>query len=198
MLTGDWISIFMALIATASAVVTFAVFRASTDPLVIVYAEPDLARPSIVNLIIKNIGKGPAHNISFTSDRPLPCEAFGIGEPSTVARAMSSGPIVTGIPFLAPEQKLSLTWGQYGGLHKYIGSEPIKISATFRRSYKSRMFSRKLSSTTCLDIQTFERSESSEHGFGPNIVKEMKVLNKTMKCLEDHLTSVNQTNHENT
>ncbi|MBM3163529.1 MAG: hypothetical protein FJZ79_09540 [Chlorobi bacterium] len=62
---GNWISIFMALVATASAVVTYAVFRSSTDPVVIVYADPDIKRPSIVNLIIKNIGNGAAHSIKF-------------------------------------------------------------------------------------------------------------------------------------
>lgn len=190
MLTGDWISIFMALIAVASAIVTFAVFRSSTDPLVIVYADPDLTRPSVVNLVIKNIGKGPAHNISFTSSRALPCEAFGISEPEIMANEMSSGPIITGIPFLAPDQKISLTWGQYGGLHKYIGNDPIKISTYFLRGFRKGLLRRRLSSTSALDIKTFERSDSSEHGFGPNLVKEIASLNTTMKKIETHLNYV--------
>lgn len=196
MLTGDWISIFMALIATASAIVTFAVFRSSTDPMVIVYADPDLTRPSLVNLVIKNIGKAPAHNISFTPSKPLPCEAFGISEPDIIARPMSAGPLITGIPFLAPDQKITLTWGQYGGLYKFIGATPINITTTFLRRPKQNFFTSKLSSTSSLDIKTFERSESSEHGFGPNLVKELKTLNATIKKIETNLAHLSPNDHE--
>lgn len=188
MLTGDWISTFMALIAAGSAMVTFAVYRSSTDPLIIVYADPDLTRPSIINLIIKNIGNGPAHKISFSSTKPLPSEAFGITEPETNAKEMSAGPIVAGIPFLAPNQQIVLTWGQYGGLQKYIGDTPINITSTFYRSFKGKFISRK-QSVSALAIQQFQRSNPGEHGFGPNIVKELKSLNSTIKHFEKLLVS---------
>ncbi len=38
---SDWISTFMALIATASAIITYVVYRTSTDPEVIVYVDTD-------------------------------------------------------------------------------------------------------------------------------------------------------------
>jgi len=53
---GDWISIFMAFIASISAAMTYIVYRSATDPEAIIYADVDRKRPSIVNLIIKNIG----------------------------------------------------------------------------------------------------------------------------------------------
>ena len=52
---GNWISIFMAFIAATSAAITYVVYRSATDPEVILYADVDRKRPSIVNLIIKNI-----------------------------------------------------------------------------------------------------------------------------------------------
>lgn len=176
---GNWISVFMALIATASIIVTYAVFRSSTDPVVIVYADPDLKRPSIVNLIIKNIGNGAAHSIKFKPTRPLPCEAFSIEVPEKMPAPMEAGPIITGIPFLAPGQQITLTWGQYGGLYKYIGDEPIRVETQYYAAGKARFYSRRLSATSSLDVRTFERSESAEHGYGPSLVKEFKALNKS-------------------
>ncbi len=176
---GNWISLFMALIATASVVVTYSVFRSSTDPVVIVYADPDLKRPSILNLIIKNIGNGAAHNVKFETTRPLPYEAFSIEVPDKMPATMEVGPIVTGIPFLAPGQQITLTWGQYGGLYKYIGDDPIQVESRYYAVGKPRFFSRRLSAKSSLDVRTFERSESAEHGYGPNLVKEFKALNKS-------------------
>ncbi|MBB1397246.1 hypothetical protein [Pseudoalteromonas sp. SG44-8] len=177
---GNWISVFMALIATASVVVTYAVFRSSTDPVVIVYADPDIKRPSFVNLIIKNIGNGAAHSIQFNPNRPLPYEAFSIEVPEKMPASMEVGPIVTGIPFLAPGQKITLTWGQYGGLYKYIGDEPIQVESQYYAVGNPKFYSRRLSATSSLDIRTFERSESAEHGYGPNLVKEFKALNQSV------------------
>lgn len=176
---GNWISVFMALIATASIVVTYAVFRSSTDPVVIVYADPDLKRPSIINLIIKNIGIGAAHSIKFKPSRPLPYEAFGISMPEKMPAMMEVGPIVTGIPFLAPGQQITLTWGQYGGLDMYIGNNPIQIEIQYYVVGKARFYSRRLSAISSLDVRTFERSESTEYGYGPNLVKEFSALNKS-------------------
>jgi hypothetical protein len=187
---GNWISVFMALIATASIVVTYAVFRSSTDPVIIVYADPDIKRPSIVNLIIKNIGNGPAHKIKFKTARPLPHKAFSIKEPEEMPVLMEIGPIVTGIPFLAPGQKIVITWGQYGGLYKYIGDEPISIESQYYTAEKARFYSRRLSATSSLDIRTFEQSESAEHGHGPNLVKEFKVLNKSLVKLSKEVQQI--------
>lgn len=183
----SWISIFMALIAVASAIVTYAVFRSATDPTVIVYAQPDLQRQSIVNLIVENIGRGAAHGIHFLPSRPLPGKAFSIAIPEKMPDQMQSGPIVNGIPFLAPGQRLLITWGQYGGLLKYLGNDPIRIEACCYRSLSKNIFSKKLRSNSTLDIRMFETSESTEHGYGPNLVKELKVLNSTLKTLEDRL-----------
>lgn len=96
---SNWISVFMALIATASTIITYAVYRSSTDPEVIVYVDTDKKRPSFIILIIENIGKGPAENITFETSRPLPEKAFSIEEPSNMPETMKSGPIVEGVPF---------------------------------------------------------------------------------------------------
>ncbi len=184
MTLSDWISIFMALIASASALVTYIVYRSSTDPLIIVYANPDFTRPSLVCLTIKNIGNGAAYDISFQTSRPLPSEAFSIPIPEDMPDEMTKGPIINGIPFLAPNQQISFAWGQYGGLYKFIGDTAIIVNCKFYRVGSPHVLTKKLKSLSKLDIKSFERSESSEYGFGPNIVKELKQLNKTLKSYD--------------
>lgn len=180
----------MALVAIASVVVTYSVFRSSTDPVVIIYADPDLKRPTIVNLIIKNIGTGAAHNIQFKPTRPIPYEAFSITVPDEMPKPMQAGPIVTGIHFLAPGQQITITWGQYGGLYKYIGDEPIQVKCKYYAAGKPRFYSRQLSSSSSLDIRMFERSVSSEHGYGPNLVKELKALNNSFSTVSKILQQI--------
>lgn len=187
---GDWISIFMALIATASAGVAHAVFRSSTDPVIIVYANPDTKRPSIINLIIKNIGNGAAHNIQFKPTKPLPHRAFGIAVPEEMPEPMESGPIATGIPFLAPGQEITITWGQYGGIYKYIGDTPIRIESKYYTTGSPRFYSRKMTSTSSLDVRTFEQSESSEYGYGPSLVAELKTLNKSITAIKREVQQI--------
>lgn len=184
---ASWISIFMAVIAVATAIVTYAVFRSATDPAVIVYAQPDLQRQSIVNLVIENIGRGAAHGVFFKPSRPLPQNAFSIPVPEKMPDKMQSGPIANGIPFLAPGQRLSISWGQYGGIYKYLGDEPICIDTFCYRTRSNGLFSKRLQSSSTLDIRMFQTSESTEHGYGPNLVKELKALNITLKSIEKQL-----------
>lgn len=184
---AEWVSIFMAVIAVATAIVTYAVFRSATDPVVIVYAQPDLQRQSIINLFIENIGRGAAHAITFRTSRPLPHQAFGIQQPVEMPEAMTSGAIVDGVPFLAPGQRISITWGQYGGLTKYIGDEAILVDVLYYRGRRKGLFAKKLQAASNLDVRIFGGSESAEHGFGPDLVKQLKTLNSTMTSIERRL-----------
>lgn len=85
---SDWISIFMAAIATASAAITYSVYRSSTDPEVIAYIDTDKKRPSFIILIIENIGKGPAEDVTFETSREIPWEAFSIPIPDKMPETM--------------------------------------------------------------------------------------------------------------
>jgi len=92
---------------------------------------PDVNRQTIILLIIENIGKSIALNVSFSSDRELPEHAFGFKNAKKPA-PMSDGPLITGIPALGTGAKRIITWGQYGGLEKGIGSDPINITIKFK------------------------------------------------------------------
>ncbi|WP_016957449.1 hypothetical protein [Catenovulum agarivorans] len=189
---GDWISIFMALIAIASIAITYNVYRSSTDPEVIVYADIDLARPSIVNLIIKNIGKGAALDITFNTNKPLPEKAMGIDGNVEMPSKMTSGPIVVGVPYLAPNQQLTITWGQYGGLKKYLGSQPIIVTSRYKRSKSLRGFPAVIESISKLDIQSMGTAESSDHHWGGKLVVEMRASRKELAAINESLANLKQ------
>ncbi|EKT4488625.1 MULTISPECIES: hypothetical protein [Shewanella] len=175
----DWISIFMAVIATASAIITYAVFRSATDPEIIVYVDVDRKRPSFIILNIENIGKGPAKDIKFTASRELPSEAFGIEEPKEAAAPMRRGPIAQGVPYLAPGQRLVITWGQFGGLKKSIGISPISVSASYRRANDKVPF-RKLKSTSVLYIEELATVDISDNNWDKKLYETLIKTNKQL------------------
>ena len=190
----NWVSVFMALIAMASTIITYAVYRSSTDPEVIVYADTDKKRPSIIILIIENIGKGPAENIGFKTSRILPEKAFSIEEPQNMPNTMLSGPIVNGIPFLAPSQKIVLTWGQYGGLKKYIGGESIVITAQYERA-NAKFWFNQLSSSSKLSVEAFYQTDISDSNWDKKISEalvktndQLRNIDKTIKDLGSEKT----------
>lgn len=192
--TGDWISLFMALIAAASATITYVVYRSATDPEVIVYADVDRKRPSLVNLYIRNIGKGPALDISFHPSKALPEKAFSIETPKEMPKPMVSGPIVTGVPYLAPGQEIILTWGQYGGLKKYMGDASIVVTTKYRRPKMLRPRSAIITSKSKLDITQFEQSDISDHNWGPKLVEALERTNKELSAIKRNLQERNSGN----
>lgn len=50
------------------------------------------------------------------------------------AETMTKGPLVDGIPGLAPGEKRRISWGQYGGLLKALGDEPVHITSFFKKN----------------------------------------------------------------
>jgi len=48
------------------------IYRAASQPDVVVYAHADQKRPTILCIIIENIGKGVAQDVAFKLDRWIP------------------------------------------------------------------------------------------------------------------------------
>ena len=177
MLIGDWISIFMALIALMSAAITYLVYRAATDPEVIVYATPDPRRPTVFNLIIKNIGKGPAIDIKFKTSKVLPDQAWSIKIPDEIPKPMTDGPLVTGVSYLAPDQELIITWGQYGGIKRSLGDSAIEVKSICKRRRIFRPSTPSVVYISKLDITQFETSDAGDYNWGAKLVKSVDNLN---------------------
>ena len=151
-----------------------------SDPCVIISVVHDEDRPTFLQLIVKNIGTGLAHDISFKFSKPIPARAFGIDEKNAKdAELMDRGPLIDGIPALGPGETRKLTWGQYGGLQKALGDEPIIATCYFKKNDKS------MRPINCkLDIKSFEGTDANEK----TSVKIAKEIGKISKNIE-HLAS---------
>jgi len=127
--------------------------------------------------VIKNIGSGPARDITFQCSQPLPQSAWGLTiEDAKDAELMSAGPLIDGISGLAPGEERRIDWGQYGGLIKALGSESVLITSNYKKnskvmpqvvsavdvkSYKDTTAARSLSAKVASDIEKI--SKNIEH-----------------------------------
>lgn len=196
----DWVPVWTALAATAAIVTalvtaaytyfTLRLVRAQGEPKVIVYVKHDLNRPSILMIVIENIGRDIAHDVRFVPSRSIPVQAWGIEHPDAkVAATMTDGPLLSGIPALGPNDSRVITWGQYGGLSHAIGDEPIVVRYTY--SHERRKFS----GETRLEVKSYFGTDASE---APEIVvakgikeiqKSLQVISASAKKIADKTTS---------
>lgn len=167
LLSPDWAPLWAALAALAAIVtalvssvytyLTLRLVRAQSEPKVIVYVKHDFERPTILMLVVENIGRDIATDVTFLPSRPIPEKAFGIS-PSDAQEAhfLRDGPFISGIPALGPGDFRSITWGQYGGLSKALGSEPITLNYTYRHGR------RRLSGEAKLEVLSYLGTDASE------------------------------------
>jgi hypothetical protein len=111
-----------------------------------------------MQLVVKNIGNGLAHDISFKFSKPLPNHAWGITTDNAKdAEEMKDGPLILGIPALGPGEERKIDWGQYGGLMKNIGEKPITATSYFKKNGKKMN-----PVSSYLDVKSFEGTNASE------------------------------------
>lgn len=174
------ISLVAVIIATASTVISYIIYRNASDPEVVVYANPDERRPSIVNIIIENTGNSAAWDVQFSSSAPIPFRAFGI-ENAPQPEVMEGGPLINGIPSLGPGSKRIMTWGQFDGIKKGIGDGYLDITSTYKSKPSLALKARKHTTTSRLDIKSFEYSEASDHNWDKKIAEELKKISDVVK-----------------
>ena len=150
-------------------------------PYVVVYTRHDESRPSILQIIIENVGRGVAEDIRFELSRPIPGSAFGIEIKSAKKpEIMNSGPLIEGIPGLGPGDRRKITWGQYGGLSLGLGQNAVYVTTKFK--YRGREMN---PVTNFLDIKSFEGTDATDPDGSRQSAKELKriadVIEKSVK-----------------
>lgn len=110
-------------VATWAVMETRRLHKLQTNPEVIVYLAFDEEFTSGVNLVIENIGSGPASDVSFTWPENFPW--FDLTEIS----GESAFILEKAIPFLAPGQKLECALDSYVDLEKAAQT----VSAQYHR-----------------------------------------------------------------
>jgi len=181
----DW-SAWVTTVATAVlALLTFIYVRLTkrilenqSNPCVIVSVIHDDERPTILQLVIRNVGAGLAKDISFEFSRPIPARAWGVSEnEAKTAEAMTVGPLMEGIPALGPGEQRRIDWGQYGGLTKNLGREPIIIKCKFKNNRKAMLV------VECkLDVKSFEGTVAAERPIA-KIAGELEKISKDLHHL---------------
>lgn len=176
-----------AVAAVASVIVAFLSARFSWkslvsqgQPKVIVYVKHDTDRPTLLCIVIENIGRDVAERVTFKLSRPIPAEAFGLpGRPISPAKNMDAGPLVNGILALGPGSPRVLTWGQMGGLSLALKDNPIEVAISYMHG------KRKLKGTSILEVESFMETDASEKPI-------LAVAQNTLK-IADSLKAINST-----
>lgn len=177
-----WVSIGASLVAVFAALVGYIVYRSQIDPEIIVYVEDDEKRPTIMNLIIKNVGKGVARNISFYFSEDPPSGAWGLSEKEAkIAPKMEKGPLISGIPFLPPGGKRVLTWGQYGGLMKNLEGKAIMVTANYYSDHFGFPKTIKHKTQCPLEVYSFEATDASDRNYDKKIAENIEKLTKVVQ-----------------
>ncbi|HEX9670191.1 MAG TPA: hypothetical protein VGC93_11990 [Thermoanaerobaculia bacterium] len=167
-----------ALAASASALfaalytwLTYRMVRVLSEANVVVYVHHDESRSTLLQIIVENVGNGLATDVRFRPSRPIPEHAFGFNDQDIRdASQMSSGPLITGIPTLGPRDTRKITWGQYGGLKRALGDEPIVLRfdyVTAGRRVRER--------EAILEIHSFESTDAVDSE-GARVIKELKKI----------------------
>jgi hypothetical protein len=171
--------------ATATLVLTFltfvyvrltkAILEAQSDPCVVLTVVHEDAHPTIIQLVAKNIGTGLANDIRFEFNHAIPEKAFGITKrEATGVRLMKHGPLINGIPALAPGEVRKMYWGQYGGLKDALNGKDIVATCRFRKGKKE------MPAMQCpLDIESFFNTVAAE----PPVLTAAKSLSEISKDL---------------
>jgi hypothetical protein len=115
-------------LATLLAVwVAYLSLHRNTRPQLFAYYQPSPDVPSVIDLVVENIGGGSAIEVTFSE--PLPINCFGIEGPQGDGSFIPQ----SGFPMVSVGQRYVFTGGQYGGLKsKLEGGLAVKIS------YKAR------------------------------------------------------------
>jgi hypothetical protein len=182
----DWSAWVTAIATLLLALLTFVYVRLTkgilenqSNPCVIVSVIHDDERPTVLQLVVKNVGTSVAQDISFELSRPIPARAWGISdEEAKSAEPMTDGPFIDGIPALGPGEKRRIDWGQYGGLKRNLGSAPIVVKCKFKKN------GRTMKPMICkLDVKSFEGTVAAERPIA-KIAKELEKMSKDLHDLK--------------
>jgi len=154
------------------------ILSTQSDPCVIISVIHDEERPTILQLVVRNIGSGLAHDIKFEFSRPLPARAFGLTKDrAKEVVVMKDGPLINGIPALGPGECRKIDWGQYGGLSAALGDEPVIATCRFKKNGKE------MEPTRCpLEVKSFEGTVAAEKP-ATKMAKELEKISRSIQHL---------------
>lgn len=188
-----WGTVLLVLASTGTVGVTYLLLRTQADPQVIVYTKHDPLRPTVLLIVIENVGNGVAYNVKFQLAKPIVKEAWGVEQPSSdPLRVMSEGPLASGIPILAPKERRVLTWGQYGGLSSVLGVGGVNITCTFESRRAFPWDPTEHITHSVLEVHSFYRTDASESPVSRQ-AREIERIATTLSQMQQSLRAVADT-----
>ncbi|ENZ4208149.1 MULTISPECIES: hypothetical protein [Providencia] len=175
-ISGLIINILMMLIAIMSSFISYLIYKDNSSPDVIVYLELDKDAKTLLNLVIKNIGKSPAKNVMFKLDKKIPQFAHG----NSKAEEMIDGALFTGIPFLAPGASRVSMIGDYYGLDKWFQGKEIRVETTFYKANNRSIFNNLITNESFLEVYSFKAVSASDNSTETKVVHELRNINKSL------------------
>ena len=154
------------------------ILSSQSDPCVVLSVVHDENRPTILQLIVKNVGTGIAYDVRFDFSHPIPAKAWGLTtENAKQAALMNNGPLINGIPALGPGESRKIDWGQFGGLKAAIGDSKIVAKCLFKKN------GREMPPIICpLDVDSFSGTVAAESP-ASKTAKEIEKISKTLERL---------------
>lgn len=184
-------TIMLVLASVGGFTINYYLLRSHVDPEVVVYTAHDDRRPSILIIVIENVGATPAFDVRFKFRRETDLEAAN--NPARlmddVWRPMREGPLVDGIPLLGPGGRRVLTWGSFIGLRETFGDAPIRVSATYESRRRFPWDPTEHTSNSVLEFHSFLATDASEP---PELkgVKALEALSKDLSAIRGHVQAM--------
>lgn len=174
----------LAICAIFTTGVNYYLLRGHFDPYVVVYTRHDNDRPTILELVIENLGDGAAYDVSFNWEGELPQTAYGIS-PTGEDRdfePMTEGPLVSGIPLLAPGERRVMNWGQYGGLADALEGDRVQVTSEYESRGPHVWDPSEHSVESVLEVQSFEATNAASSPEHDQV--------DALEGIEDHLGTI--------
>lgn len=176
--------------AALAALVAYVAVYKNSQPQIVAYYQPSERQQSIIELVIENVGTGNATDIKFS--KPIPIGWYGIDAPSGHGSHIPT----SGIPLLAPGQRLVFHGGQFGGLAKELGAEGLRLDITYK--FNPPMWRKKTVVDACvLSIEHFRGMATIKsmeqavvdaiEGRNPTTLKDIR---GSLKKIEQHLAQL--------
>lgn len=179
------IGIFGGISAATAAYVAYLTLKANIAPIVMVYYEQDRLRPSVLSLVIENVGRGPAYDLLFSN--PLPIDCFGL----KALENKSSVAYINDIPNLSPGQSFRYFGGQIGGIKQIIGNG-MEVTVSYK--YKSPFgILTKSTQQLFVSVNHMGRLPSSKSAEGAIIDALGRTNRTTLHEIRDVIAALNKT-----
>jgi hypothetical protein len=177
-----WVTAFatviLAILTFIYVILTRKILSSQSDPCVVLTVVHDEDRPTVLQLVAKNVGTGLAHDVRFEFSHPIPARAWGLSiEKAKKAEKMTDGPLINGIPALGPGESRKIDWGQFGGLKASIGDTKIVAKCRFKKNGKE------MPPIVCpLDVESFSGTVAAESP-SSKTAKELEKISRTIQQL---------------